>query len=147
MISWWSNSKAVQKCHLRASSGNFCVSTSGHEVCVSADVTTTDINMTAQSDPALLSRRFLTALLVLLQSGSHAEPEQDPRPSFVLMMVDDLGIGDIGCYGNHTIRFITYWFWKWRSYQYLLPLVLFQSSVMLLCLWNTKEEFMKKLSF
>ncbi|XP_026880885.2 arylsulfatase D isoform X1 [Electrophorus electricus] len=26
------------------------------------------------------------------------------KPNFVLMMVDDLGIGDIGCYGNDTIR-------------------------------------------
>ncbi len=75
---------------------------------MSADVTTTDVNMITQSDPALLCRRVLTALLVLLQSGSHAEPEPDSRPNFVLMMVDDLGIGDIGCYGNHSIRSITY---------------------------------------
>ncbi len=62
MISWWSSkSRAEQKSHLRASSGNFCVSTSGHEVCVSADVTTTDVNMITQSDPALLCRRVLTA--------------------------------------------------------------------------------------
>uniref|UniRef100_A0A3B5A9N7 Arylsulfatase D-like n=1 Tax=Stegastes partitus TaxID=144197 RepID=A0A3B5A9N7_9TELE len=26
------------------------------------------------------------------------------KPNFVLMMVDDLGIGDVGCYGNDTIR-------------------------------------------
>uniref|UniRef100_A0A3B5KVP1 Sulfatase N-terminal domain-containing protein n=1 Tax=Xiphophorus couchianus TaxID=32473 RepID=A0A3B5KVP1_9TELE len=29
---------------------------------------------------------------------------EDKKPNFVLMMVDDLGIGDIGCYGNDTIR-------------------------------------------
>ncbi|KAG8450553.1 hypothetical protein GDO86_002996 [Hymenochirus boettgeri] len=28
----------------------------------------------------------------------------EPRPNFLLIMVDDLGIGDIGCYGNKTIR-------------------------------------------
>ncbi|XP_066456013.1 steryl-sulfatase isoform X2 [Eleutherodactylus coqui] len=27
-----------------------------------------------------------------------------PRPNFVLIMVDDLGIGDVGCYGNKTLR-------------------------------------------
>ncbi|XP_068602641.1 arylsulfatase D [Brachionichthys hirsutus] len=30
--------------------------------------------------------------------------QMDRKPNFVLMMVDDLGIGDVGCYGNNTIR-------------------------------------------
>uniref|UniRef100_A0A3B5A950 Arylsulfatase D-like n=1 Tax=Stegastes partitus TaxID=144197 RepID=A0A3B5A950_9TELE len=30
--------------------------------------------------------------------------EVSNKPNFVLMMVDDLGIGDVGCYGNDTIR-------------------------------------------
>lgn len=27
-----------------------------------------------------------------------------PRPNFLLLMADDLGIGDVGCYGNRTLR-------------------------------------------
>lgn len=43
-------------------------------------------------------------LLVLAAGRDAAGAEVDRRPNFVLMMADDLGIGDIGCYGNDTIR-------------------------------------------
>uniref|UniRef100_A0A3Q1F7T0 Arylsulfatase H n=1 Tax=Acanthochromis polyacanthus TaxID=80966 RepID=A0A3Q1F7T0_9TELE len=36
--------------------------------------------------------------------GCVAGEEASNKPNFVLMMVDDLGIGDVGCYGNDTIR-------------------------------------------
>ena len=47
-------------------------------------------------------------LLVLadwLQFGAAASDlgSGDKRPNIVLMVVDDLGIGDIGCFGNTTI--------------------------------------------
>ncbi|KAI5628609.1 arylsulfatase D, partial [Silurus asotus] len=45
--------------------------------------------------------RFSLVLLVL--SVSHAR-DATSKPNFILMMVDDLGIGDVGCYGNDTIR-------------------------------------------
>ncbi|XP_026157037.1 steryl-sulfatase [Mastacembelus armatus] len=44
---------------------------------------------------------FLLLLLLELSCGSLQESS---KPNFVLMMVDDLGIGDLGCYGNKTLR-------------------------------------------
>lgn len=44
------------------------------------------------------------ACLLLLVGGGGSEDASVRRPNFVLMMVDDLGIGDVGCYGNKTIR-------------------------------------------
>lgn len=44
------------------------------------------------------------ACLLLLVGADGSEDASIRRPNFVLMMVDDLGIGDVGCYGNNTIR-------------------------------------------
>ncbi|XP_006637982.3 arylsulfatase D [Lepisosteus oculatus] len=52
------------------------------------------------------SQRFCVLMLLLCLSVGEemVNADSDPQPNFVLMMVDDLGIGDIGCYGNDTIR-------------------------------------------
>ncbi|XP_006274655.2 arylsulfatase D-like [Alligator mississippiensis] len=51
-------------------------------------------------------RSYLATLLafgLFLQTcGMSAAMES--KPNILLLMADDLGIGDIGCYGNHTIR-------------------------------------------
>ncbi|XP_027623772.1 arylsulfatase F [Tupaia chinensis] len=45
---------------------------------------------------------FLSLVCVLMNTGrSHGESQD--KPNIVLFLVDDLGIGDLGCYGNDTI--------------------------------------------
>lgn len=50
--------------------------------------------------------RHLLGLLILTVGVSRCvtNAEDATKPNFILMMVDDLGIGDVGCYGNDTIR-------------------------------------------
>uniref|UniRef100_A0A3Q3W937 Sulfatase N-terminal domain-containing protein n=1 Tax=Mola mola TaxID=94237 RepID=A0A3Q3W937_MOLML len=49
-------------------------------------------------------RSTLALLLLLLLDCYLVSPQENRKPNFVLMMVDDLGIGDLGCYGNTTLR-------------------------------------------
>uniref|UniRef100_UPI00358E581E steryl-sulfatase-like isoform X2 n=1 Tax=Myxine glutinosa TaxID=7769 RepID=UPI00358E581E len=45
---------------------------------------------------------LLRALCILLTMLMHVASQAAPRPNYVLFLADDLGIGDVGCYGNDT---------------------------------------------
>jgi hypothetical protein len=46
-------------------------------------------------------RVFYLLLIFLCGAQSYTAS----RPNIVLLMADDLGVGDPGCYGNKTLRF------------------------------------------
>ena len=43
--------------------------------------------------------------MCVLLNPCQSQEVHDDKPNIVLMMVDDLGIGDLGCFGNDTIRY------------------------------------------
>ncbi|XP_064133965.1 arylsulfatase D-like isoform X2 [Loxodonta africana] len=47
--------------------------------------------------------RVLFAVCLLLGT-CESKADKAFRPNILLIMADDLGIGDLGCYGNHTLR-------------------------------------------
>lgn len=46
----------------------------------------------------------LIGLVCLLGSATHLAADPAPRPNFVLIVADDLGYGDLGCYGSETVE-------------------------------------------
>lgn len=54
-----------------------------------------------------LSRNSLSVLLItcLLLRTCELKAASAFKPNILLIMADDLGIGDLGCYGNDTLRY------------------------------------------
>uniref|UniRef100_A0A803J3F4 Arylsulfatase family member H n=2 Tax=Xenopus tropicalis TaxID=8364 RepID=A0A803J3F4_XENTR len=52
---------------------------------------------------ALKTMALFPAVLLLLWASTIPETHGN-KPNFVLFMADDLGIGEVGCYGNNTLR-------------------------------------------
>lgn len=47
---------------------------------------------------------LLLSLCVLSPASSAASPAEKPRPNIIYILADDLGLGDLGCYGQRTLR-------------------------------------------
>src|SRR5687768_8269699 len=52
---------------------------------------------------SIISKRWVLFVL-LTTSNVIAYTQQNPRPNIILIVADDLGIGDLGCYGQKLIQ-------------------------------------------
>ena len=57
-----------------------------------------------------LFRLFLAGILLTIQLSQQAHA-QNEKPNFIIIFTDDQGYGDLGCYGNPTIKTTLI---KWR---------------------------------
>ena len=49
-------------------------------------------------------RPAFAALCLLFFAGCRSTPAQAPRPNIIWIMADDLGYGELGCYGQDRIK-------------------------------------------
>ena len=54
--------------------------------------------------------------LLLITPFIHAEKNKDKKPNVVFILADDLGYGDLSCYGQEKFGFVEDSFWYSRNY-------------------------------
>lgn len=53
---------------------------------------------------AIITALFASSLLMLLDLATARQAQAAEKPNFVVIFCDDLGYGDLGCFGHPTIR-------------------------------------------